>query len=62
MDAYYLAGLRQSAWLTKTGQYSTDIREAARFTREEAIARAKRHKESSNILLPVHSSIMEEIK
>lgn len=50
---YYLAGLKQSAWVTKTGQYSTDIKSAATFTREEALERCAKHKAASNILLPV---------
>lgn len=50
---YLLAGLKQGGWLTKTGQYSTDISQAAVFNREEALMRARRHKEASNVLLLV---------
>jgi hypothetical protein len=50
---YLLLGLKQSAWLTKTGQYSTDIAEARRLPRDEAVTIAKRHKEASNTLILV---------
>lgn len=50
---YYLLGMKQSGWVTRTGQYSTDIADAKTFTRDEALAQAARHKTSSNILIPV---------
>lgn len=50
---YLLAGLKQGGWLTKTGQYSTDVSDAAVFDRDEALLRARKHKAASNTLLLV---------
>lgn len=50
---YLLAGLKQGGWLTKTGQYSTDITAAKRMDRDEALATVARHNEAANILVPV---------
>jgi len=50
---YLLAGLKQGGWLTKTGQYSTDLSAAKRMSRDEALATIARHNEASNILIPV---------
>lgn len=57
----YLAGLRQSAWLTKTGQYSTDRTSALILPLEEALERCRLHKASSNILIPVPVEWMQSI-
>lgn len=58
-DTYYLVGLKQSAWLTTTGQYSTDRTAAAKFSFDDAIARCRRHKEAGNILAPVNTQHMD---
>lgn len=58
---YYLLGMKQSAWLTTTGQYNTDRKQAQVFDRETAFARAARHKEASNILIPVRVEDMEAL-
>jgi hypothetical protein len=50
---YLLVGLKQSGWLTKSGQYSTDRNDAAVFDRDEALARVAKHRGASNILIPV---------
>ena len=50
---YLLLGMKQAAWLTSTGQYSTDVSVARKFERDEAVAISKRHKEASNILILV---------
>lgn len=50
---YLLAGLKQGGWLSTTWQYTTDIKQARVFDRDEALALAKKHKAASNILLPV---------
>lgn len=57
----YLAGLKQGAWLTKTGQYSTDLASASTYSLSNALIIAKRHKEASNILLPVSVDWMKAI-
>lgn len=57
----YLAGLKQSAWLTRTGQYSTDISSALRLPLEEALERCRVHKSASNILIPVPVEWMQRI-
>lgn len=49
----YLLGMRQAGWLTVTGQYSTDIKDARKVGYGEALKIAARHKEASNILIPV---------
>lgn len=50
---YHLLGMKQSGWLTKTGQYSSDVTAAASYTREAALTLARRHKSAANILIPV---------
>lgn len=57
----YLAGLKQSAWLTKTGQYSTDIKSAMILPLGEALARCRLHRTASNILIPVPVDWMENL-
>lgn len=58
---YYLASLKLSGWLSRTSQYTTDIKEAKQFTRDEALAMASRHKSASNVLVPVRVEDMEAI-
>ena len=58
---YYLAGLKQGGWLSKTSQYTTDLSQAATFGRTEALARARKHRSASNILLPVEVNMMQVI-
>lgn len=60
-DIYYLASLKLSGWLTKTGQYSSDIKSAQEYTREAALATASRHRSNHHILVPVRKRDMEEI-
>jgi hypothetical protein len=60
-DTYYLASLKLSAWMSKTGQYTSDITQARELTYPEAIAVAKRHKQASAILVPVAASAMRDI-
>ena len=57
----YLFGAKQMGWATTTGQYSTDLKEAATFGLSEALARCKKHKAASNILLPVSVDWMDSI-
>jgi hypothetical protein len=58
---YLLAGLKQGAWLSRTSQYNTDIKQAAVFDREEALERCRKHKAASNILLPVRQEDLDAI-
>ena len=60
-ELYYLVGLRQGAWMTKTGQYSTDRKQARQVSWDEAIDLCRRHKAASNILVPVLVADMELI-
>lgn len=60
-QSYYLLGMKQMGWVTKTGQYSTDIKTAATFGRTAAFARARAHKANSNILVPVLVEDMDAI-
>lgn len=49
-------------WLSKRGQYTTDYKEAAWFSREEAVARAKKSKLGSTLtLIPVEKDIVAEL-
>ena len=58
---YYLLGVKQSAWVTRTGQYSTDIKEAQQFDRDSALVRCRTHRGAANILVPVLIADMEAI-
>ena len=41
-SVYYLASLRLSGWMSKSGQYTTDLKEAREFYHMEALTMAKR--------------------
>jgi len=60
-QAVYLAGLKQGAWVTKTGQYSTDITQARTFGLTEALDRCRQHKAAGNVLIPVPVNWMDAI-
>lgn len=53
MDDYYLASLKLSGWLSRTSQYTTDVKEARKFTLDDALALARKHKEAGRLLVPV---------
>lgn len=57
----YLLGVKQMAWVTSTGQYSTDIKTAQVFDLNAAIERCKKHKAASNLLVPVPVEWMNAI-
>ena len=57
----YLLGVKQMAWVTSTGQYSTDIKAAQVFDLDEALARCRKHKAASNLLIPVSVDWMNAI-
>lgn len=57
----YLFGAKQAGWATTTGQYSTDIKQAATFGLQEALQRCRQHKAASNILIPVSVNWMNAI-
>lgn len=61
MDTYYIASLKLSGWMSKTGQYTTVLADAREFTHGEAIAMAKRQKAGGNIVVPVAKSDMEAL-
>jgi hypothetical protein len=56
-QVYYLASLKLSAWLGKTNTYTTEFKDARRFTRGEAIAMARRN----GTLIPVSADDMAEL-
>lgn len=56
---YYLLGMKQAGWLTRTSQYSTDLSQAAKFEREDAFALIKRHREAGKALIPVRVEDMQ---
>lgn len=57
----YLLGVKQMAWVTATGQYSTDIKAAQMFALDEGLARCRKHKTASNLLVPVSVDWMNAI-
>lgn len=60
-ETYYLANLKFSGWLSRTGQVTTDLAEAKTFTADEAIAACKKHKEAGKLLVPVPTGMMDRI-
>lgn len=58
---YYIASLKLSAWLSKTGQYNTDRKEAREFSHMEALLMAKRQKAGGNSVVPVSKDDMDFI-
>lgn len=60
-QSVYLLGVKQSAWVTATGQYSTDIKTAQVFGLDEGLARCRKHKAASNLLVPVPVEWMDAI-
>lgn len=60
-NPYYLASLKLSGWLSKTGQYTTDIKEARLFNHMEALEFSRKHKEAGRVLVPVAKADMDWI-
>lgn len=58
---YLLLGMKQAGWVTNTGQYSTDIKDAAVLSEGAAYKMLRRHKEAGNILIPVRQEDMQAI-
>lgn len=54
MDRYLLWHSTRVGWVSASGT-TTDIKDASRFSRDEALARVERHKDFKNelVLLPV---------
>lgn len=50
---YYLASLRNAAWMTGSGQWSTDLEQARDFNHMEALAQAKLFRENQHTVVPV---------
>lgn len=56
---YYLYSPRGQGWFTKSSTYSSDIKSAKEFTREEALAmRVKHTTETGHNMLPVRKEDM----
>jgi hypothetical protein len=60
-STYYLASLRLSGWMSKTGQYTSDITQAREFNHMEALTMAKRQKDGGNNVVPVEKADMDFI-
>lgn len=59
---YYLYSGRLNGWLSRGGNYSTDLADAAVHTREDALAICRRHKNQGGYqLLPVAQADLEKI-
>lgn len=59
MDEYYLASLRNSGWFSRSSQFTTDLKDAKRFSHADAIKMARSYKAASHILVPVRVVDME---
>lgn len=56
---YLLYSPRSGGWLTKSSTYSTDIKDAREFNRDEAIAMRRKHATDGGYnLLPVRQEDM----
>lgn len=55
MDAvYFLYSPRGQGWFTRSSTYSTDIKEAKTFSRDDALEMVRRHKEQgAHNMIPV---------
>lgn len=60
-EIYYIASLKLSAWLSRTGTYTTDVKEAREFDRMEALIFIKKQKNGGNVVIPVRKQDLEEI-
>lgn len=60
-DVYYLASLKLQGWFSRSSQFTSDIKEAKVFDRDEALAQCKRFKANAHILVPVRQRDMEAI-
>jgi hypothetical protein len=59
MDTYYIASLKLSGWMSKTGQYTTDLKDAREFDRMEALIMVKKQRNGGNVVVPVRKEDME---
>lgn len=56
---YLLYSPRGQGWFTKTSTYSTDLKEAKVFTRDEAIAMRRKHRtDAGHNMIPVRQADM----
>lgn len=56
----YLFSIRLQGWMSRHGNYTSDLGEARQFTLGEAITMSKRHKDGRGIsLVPVRKEDMD---
>jgi hypothetical protein len=60
-ELFYLANLKFSGWLSRTGQVTSERSEAKTFTYSEALAMCKKAKEAGKLLIPVPTGMMDRI-
>lgn len=58
-DTYYIASLKLGAWMSRSGTYTTDIKDAREFDRMEALIFVKKQKNGGNTVIPVSKADME---
>lgn len=58
---YYIASLKLSGWFSKSGQYTTDVKEAKEFDRIEALIFCQKQKNGGNSVIPVRKEDLEEL-
>lgn len=60
-NPYYIASLRLSGWMSKTGQYTTDLKDAREFDHMSALIMAQKQRAGGNIVVPVCKADMDFI-
>ena len=61
-EIYLLYSPRMQGWFTKMSTYSSDLKDARPFDRDEAIAMCKKQKSQGGYnMIPVRQEDMEEI-
>lgn len=58
---YYIASLKLSGWMSQSYQYTTDISQARKFSRDEALEMCRRQKAGGNSVILVSVEDMEAI-
>ena len=59
MNKFYLWSVRSGGWFSRSGTYTTDVKEAASFTHDEAVIVMVKHKDQgSHKMLPVPADML----
>ena len=61
-ETYYLYSIKMGGWATRTGTYSSDVKDAQELGRSEAIEKAKRHLDQGRLsLIPVQTNAISAV-